>query len=268
MINIFHKHKDNILLDLPLDDIAPNKSQPRQYFDDATLEDLKNSILEFGLLQPITVRKVNSGYELIAGERRFRAAQLAGLETIPAILIDSDEKKSAVMSLLENLQREDLTFFEVAQSYERLIREQGMTQLEVAEKIGKSQASVANKLRLLRLSPIIRRFIRDYNLTERHARALLRLKSEAQQLEAVKQICIHSMTVAKSEELINSMLNPPKQPPKKASQKGTGNLSFFKNTVKKAIDIMKKGGVDAEMQEEVHDWGTEYIIQVKKEIAE
>lgn len=268
MINLFQKQKNDILTELPLEDIAPNKSQPRQYFDDASLEELKNSILEFGLLQPVTVRKVSGGYELIAGERRFRASQLAGLPTIPAIIVQSDEKKSAILSLLENLQREDLTFFEVAQSYERLIREQGMTQLEVAEKIGKSQSSVANKLRLLRLSPIIRKFIRDYDLSERHARALLRLKSEAQQLEVVKQICLHSMTVSQTEELISSMLDPPKKPPVKPSIKGSNNLSFFKNTVKKAIDIMKKGGVEAQMQEEDFEWGTEYRIRVKKDISQ
>lgn len=263
MINLFNKQKPDVFAELPLSEIAPNRSQPRQYFDDESLEELKESIMEFGLLQPITVRKINGGYELIAGERRFRAAELAGMETIPAIIIQSDAKKSAILSLLENLQREDLTFFEIAQSYEKLIREQGMTQSEVAQKIGKSQSSVANKLRLLRLSPIIRKFIRDYDLTERHARALLKLKSEAQQLEAVKKICLHSMTVSQTEELISSMLNPPKKIIKQPDNKGSNNLSFFKNTVRKAIDIMKKGGVDAQMEEQNFDWGTEYRIQVK-----
>ena len=141
MPSIFKKH--DILTNIQLEDIAPNKYQPRQYFDDESLRDLKNSILEFGLLQPVTVRKTGTSYELIAGERRFRAAQLAGLDRIPAIVIKTDEKKSAILSLLENLQREDLTFFEVAQSYERLIREQGMTQSEVAERSGVSQVQVS-----------------------------------------------------------------------------------------------------------------------------
>lgn len=262
MPNIFRKN--NILTNIPLEDIAPNKYQPRQYFDDESLKELKNSILEFGLLQPVTVRKSGIGYELVAGERRFRAAQLAGLDRIPAIVIKTDEKKSAILSLLENLQREDLTFFEVAQSYERLIREQGMTQSEVAEKLGKSQSSVANKLRLLRLSPMIKKLIRDYNLTERHARALLKLRTEAEQFEAIKNICIKSLSVAETEALINEMLSPAlvKQ---KIEQKGSGNLSFFKNTVKKAVDIMKKGGIDANMIETDFEWGTEYKICVKKE---
>mgnify|MGYP002773413145 FL=1 len=263
MLNLLKRQKNETLTNLPLEEIAPNKYQPRQYFDDSSLEELKDSILEFGLLNPITVRRTGGGYELIAGERRFRAAQLAGLSEVPVIIVQSDEKKSAILSLLENLQREDLTFFEIAQSYEKLIHEQGMTQTEVAEKIGKSPSSVANKLRLLRLSPIIRKFIRDYDLTERHARALLRLHTEAEQLEAVKRICLNSMTVAETEDMIQSMLEPPPQKPK-TETKGTNNLSFFKNTVKKAMDLMKKGGVDANMEEEDFDWGTEYRIRVKK----
>lgn len=265
MPSIFKKH--DILTNIPLEDIAPNKYQPRQYFDDESLIELKNSILEFGLLQPVTVRKTGVGYELIAGERRFRAAQLAGLDRIPAIVVKTDEKKSAILSLLENLQREDLTFFEVAQSYERLIREQGMTQSEVAEKLGKSQSSVANKLRLLKLSPMIKKLIRDYNLTERHARALLKLKTESEQFEAIKNICVKSLSVAETEALINEMLSPPpvKQ---KIEQKGSGNLSFFKNTVKKAVDIMKKGGIEADMIETDFEWGTEYKICVRKENQE
>lgn len=262
MINILKKQKDNTLILLHPDDIAPNKYQPRQYFDDETLETLKRSILEYGILQPITVRRTNNGYELVAGERRFRAAQLAGLDEIPAVVVAGDEKKSAVMSLLENLQREDLTFFEIAQSYERLIREQGMTQSEVAQSIGKSQSSVANKLRLLRLPPIIRKFIRDYGLSERHARALLRLPSDEERLDAVKQMCLHSMTVSEAEELVDSMLEPKKKKIR-SETKGTNNLAFFRNTVKKAVEMIKKGGIDADIEENSFDWGTEYRIKVK-----
>ena len=261
MVKILRKNKTDILKELPMEDIAPNKYQPRQYFDEEGLEELKNSILEHGLLQPITVRKISGGYELVSGERRFRAAQLAGLKVIPSIIIQSNERQSAILSLLENLQREDLTFFEIAQSYERLIHEQGMTQSEVAEQMGKSQSSVANKLRLLRLPTLVRKFIRDYDLTERHARVLLRLHTEQEQLDAVKEICLKSMTVAEAEKLIDSMLEPPKKVPE---IKGAGNLAFFKNTVKKAIDIMKKGGIDAEMEETDFEWGTEYKIHVKK----
>lgn len=262
MTNIFKKN--TAFVEIPLDDIAPNKYQPRQYFDDEGLTELKNSIMEFGLLQPVTVRKCSGGYELVSGERRFRAAQLAGLEKIPAIIIKSDEKKSAILSLLENLQREDLTFFEIAQSYERLIHEQGMTQTEVAEKMGKSPSSVANKLRLLRLSPMIRKLIRDYNLSERHARALLRLKSESAQFEAVKNICVNSLSAADTEELVSNMLNKPKAKKLKERTKINGNLAFFKNTVRKAVDVVKNDGIDADLTETEFDWGTEYKICVKK----
>ncbi len=273
MFNILKKQKGGELVYLPLDDIAPNKYQPRRYFDDASLEELKNSILEYGLLQPVTVRRGKGGYELIAGERRFRAAQLAGLDEIPAVIIESDEKKSAVLSLLENLQREDLTFFEIAQSYERLIHEQGMTQEEVAERIGKSRSSVANKLRLLRLAPVIQKFIRDYDLSERHARALLRLPDEETQLDAVKQMCIRSMTAEEADDFVSSLLRPQEKKRKEKEReskkrgddtRGTNNLEFFKNTVRKAVDMIKKGGVDADLEEEAFDWGTEYRIKVKK----
>ena len=262
MTNIFKRN--TALVEIPLDDIAPNKYQPRQYFDDEGLTELKNSIMEFGLLQPVTVRKCSGGYELVSGERRFRAAQLAGLEKIPAIIIKSDEKKSAILALLENLQREDLTFFEIAQSYERLIHEQGMTQTEVAEKMGKSPSSVANKLRLLRLSPMIRKLIRDYNLSEHHARTLLRLKSESAQFDAVKNICVNSLSAADTEELVSNMLNKPKSKKLKERTKINGNLAFFKNTVRKAVDVVKHDGIDADLTETEFDWGTEYKICVKK----
>ena len=154
MINILKKqtqHDKTKVVSLPLYMIAPNPNQPRKYFDSAAMEELRNSIIEYGLLQPITVRRSGSEYELVAGERRFRAAQMAGLEEIPAIIIDADNDKSAILALLENLQREDLSFFEIAESYKNLIREQGLTQTELASRVGKSQASVANKMRLLRL---------------------------------------------------------------------------------------------------------------------
>lgn len=260
MTNIFKKN--DRLVEIPMEDIAPNKYQPRLYFDDEGIEELKNSIIEFGLLQPIAVRKCSGGYELISGERRFRAAQLAGMKRIPSIIIEGDEKKSAILSLLENLQREDLTFFEIAQSYERLIREQGMTQTEVAEKMGKSQLSVANKLRLLRLSPMIRKMIREYNLSEGHARALLRLKSEKQQFEAIKNICVNSLSAEEANEMTSEMLKKTKK--RKEHTKINGNLTFFKNTIRKAVDVVQNDGVEADLTETEFEWGTEYKICVKK----
>lgn len=200
------------IVSLPLYMIAPNPNQPRKYFEPQAMEELKNSIMEYGLIQPVTVRRRSGEYELVAGERRFRAAQMAGLDEIPAVIIEADNDKSAILALLENLQREDLSFFEIAESYKSLIREQGLTQTELALKVGKSQASVANKIRLLKLPPLVKKLIRDYDLTERHARALLLLNNEEKQLEAVKLICRDNMNVTQAEELVRTM-NIPKPKP-------------------------------------------------------
>lgn len=268
MIHIIKKKIQNEkpqIISLPLYMIAPNPNQPRSYFDPAAMEELKSSILEYGLIQPITVRRRNGEYELIAGERRFRAAQMAGLETIPAVVIEADNDKSAILALLENLQREDLSFFEIAESYKSLIREQGMTQTELALKVGKSQASVANKIRLLRLPPLVKKLIRDYDLTERHARALLLLPDEDKQLEAVKIVCRDNLGVTQTEELVRSMkANKLKQPIDEVRVTKAKDVKVFHNTVKRAINMMAKSGIDAELSENAFDWGTEYIIKIKK----
>ena len=273
------------IVSLPLYMIAPNPNQPRKYFEPQAMEELKNSIMEYGLIQPVTVRRRSGEYELVAGERRFRAAQMAGLDEIPAVIIEADNDKSAILALLENLQREDLSFFEIAESYKSLIREQGLTQTELALKVGKSQASVANKIRLLKLPPLVKKLIRDYDLTERHARALLLLNNEEKQLEAVKLICRDNMNVTQAEELVRTM-NIPKPKPindlrittaidvilyDKDPVKFIANalspakdVKVFKNTVKRAVDLMKKSGIDAKIEENSFEWGTEYIIKIKK----
>ena len=203
MLEVIRKYNDRMrVVDIPLCDIRPNPNQPRKHFDSNSLEELSASIEEFGVIQPITVRKVRYGYEIIAGERRFRAAENIGMETIPAIVMNADTEKSALLALLENLQREDLCFFEIAEGYQRLIREQGMTQDDLARKLGKSQSTIANKLRLLRLAPRVKKMVRDFDLSERHARALLNLKDEDMQLEAVRIICQQRMNVQQSEELV------------------------------------------------------------------
>lgn len=256
------KSKQNNFVNLPLSEILPNPRQPRMYFDDESLESLKNSIEEYGVLEPITVRKSNIGYELICGERRFRAAQLAGLEEIPAIVTEGGADKCAILSLLENLQRQDLTFFEIAQSYERLINEDGLTKSQLADKVGKSRSSVANKLRLLKLSPYIRRMIREYDLSERHALALLRLQNDNDRIEVLKRICINSLTADETNRLIDEIIHPKKKPVTHEKVGDGEKLSFFKNTVHKAVDIMNKGGIDATVDEESFEWGTQYNIKV------
>ncbi len=253
------------VVSLPIHSIFPNPAQPRKYFDSISLEELTASIEEFGVLQPISVRRVRGGYEIVAGERRFRAAENAGLDTIPAIIMNIDEKKSALLALLENLQRDDLSFFEVAESYQNLIKSQGFTQEEIAKKLGKSQSNIANKLRLLRLYPRTRRLILEYSLSERHARALLHLTDEEAQLLAVRTINEKKLNVAQSEELIKDMLKSHTPARQKLKFKSFQDIRVFTNTIKRALDIMRDGGVDADMETNSFDWGIEYIIKVKNE---
>lgn len=260
------KERENMkVVSIPLRSIFPNPAQPRKYFDSISLEELTASIEEFGVLQPITVRKIRKGFEIVAGERRFRAAENAGLDTIPAIIINVDEKKSALLALLENLQRDDLSFFEIAESYQSLIRTQGLTQEEIAKKLGKSQSTIANKLRLLRLYPRTKRIIQEYGLSERHARALLHLTDEEAQLLAVRTIYEKNLNVSQSEELIKKMLKANSSSSQKFKLKSFRDIRVFTNTIRRALDIMRDGGVDADMETNSFDWGIEYVIKVKNE---
>lgn len=249
------------IVHIPIDEIAPNPLQAREYYDNLSLSELAKSIEEHGVIQPITVRLTEDGiYELISGERRLRASIIAGLDTIPCIVIDADIKKSAVFSLLENLQREELSFLEVAQSYKSLIREQGLTQEELAKKVGKSPSAISNKLRLLKLSPKVRRRIKEYAISERHARCVLAVPDEALQLEIIGQIYREKLNLKQTELLIEDYLN--KKPISEIKLK-KDSLAFL-GTVRRAVEAMRKNGVDASIQKVEKDWGTEYVIEIKQ----
>ena len=270
MIEAFKKYfnSDRMrVVNLPMYSIRPNPYQPRKHFDAISLKELSASIEEFGVIQPISVRRVEDGYEIIAGERRFRAAENIGLTEIPAIIMNADENKSALLALLENLQREDLCFFEIAEGYQKLIREQGMTQDDLARKLGKSQSTVANKLRLLRLSPRVKKMIRDFSLTERHARALLNIPDEERQMKAVHAICRGHLNVQQSEMLIREIMSavPEEQQNQTVKIPTLKDVRIFTNTVRKALDLMKESGVDADMQKKEFEWGVEYVIKVRTE---
>ncbi len=249
--------------EIPVNSIKPNPNQPRRFFDATALRELSESIIQYGVIQPITVRKIRCGYELVTGERRMRATQLAGIDTIPAIVINADNDKSAILALLENLQREDLSFFEIAEGYQKLIKEQGMTQDDIARKLGKSQSTVANKIRLLKLTPIVRKIIREYALTERHARALLNLDPE-KQLIAVRNICDNNLNVRQSEEMISQMLCEKMKKKQTVKVNEIHDIRLFTNTVKQAVDLMIESGADAQMEKNDFEWGVEYIIKVRK----
>ena len=263
---------ENKISDIPIIKIRPNKAQPRKVFNEEDLNALSQSIAENGILQPLTVRKVSATeYELIAGERRLRASVMAGLRKVPCIVIKCSEKESAVYALLENLQRSDLGMFEEARGVSRLIRRYGLTQQEAAVKLGKTQSTIANKLRLLRLTYEEQEWIENAGLSERHARALLKLGDEGARREALSKIISENLNVQQSENLINLMLN---SSPKNNKKQGTSkavikDVRIFVNTINKAIDTMRLAGIDAQSDKTDTDNFIEYTIRIpKKQITD
>ncbi len=259
---------------LSIHNITPNPYQPRRSFDADSLSELAESIRKYGVLQPITVRKLLNGtYELIAGERRLRACSLAGMRKIPAIVVNLNDNDSAVVALVENIQRQNLSFMEEAEAYRNLLYHHGLTQEELAASLGKTQSSVANKIRLLKLSRVIREIIKENNLTERHARALLRLEDEKQQIKALEKITDKGLNVRQTDELIEEMLrqNAPKAMPVIVPKPKTNtpkDMRLFTNTLRHAIDLIRRQGIEATSVETEYDNYIEYTITVPKEFGE
>ncbi len=233
------------VLFLPIASISPNPGQPRKSFSREGLEELAASIREHGVLQPLSVRRAEEGYELISGERRLRASRLAGLREVPCILVSVDSEGSSLLALVENLQRRDLDFVEEAAALAQLIRTYHLSQEEAARKIGKSQSAVANKLRLLKLSPDVLALLREHGCTERHARALLRLEGDALQLEAARTVVAQGLTVARTEQLVERLLAQRDKPVKNKPTFVIKDVRLFLNTVTRGLTMMKTAGVDA-----------------------
>jgi len=233
---------------LSADEILPNRSQPRRAFDAGELRGLADSIRENGILQPLTVRRSQGGcYELIAGERRLRAAQLAGLEGIPCLLVEAGDERSAVLALVENLQRQDLGFFEEAEGIARLMETCALTQEQMAKSLGLAPSTLSNKLRLLKLAPEVRAEIHRANLTERHARALLRLKDPQTQSQVLSTVVARHLKVQETDKLIDALLTAPvKQPRRKQPAISlVRDVRLFVNTIHHAVDVMRRSGVAA-----------------------
>ena len=255
---------------IPIDLIRPNPYQPRKKFDNSSLDELCQSIQQYGVIQPINVRKVNNThYELVAGERRLRAAAMAGFKEVPAIIVDVGEDDSAIMALIENLQREDLGYLEEAEGYRNLIKEHGLTQEELAQKIGKSQSTIANKIRILRLSPMVKKILSDNGLTERHARALLKIEDEQIQLKVLQKVCEKGLNVRKTEELVQKALEKYCNQGKTEEYKGRvtksiKDIRFFVNTIRQAIETMKKSGVNARAAQIDRGDFLEFIVRIPK----
>lgn len=251
------------LIQLAPENIRANPAQPRQEFEPEALESLAESIRQNGLLQPVTVRRTQDGsYELVAGERRLRACRMAGVKLIPCIVSGCDARQSAILALLENLQRRDLGVFEEAEGLRRLVEEWGVTQEEAAARLGKSQSSIANKLRLLRLGEEERRIITEAKLTERHARALLRLEKEEERLAALKVVAERGMNVAQTEHYIEQLLGTPDKPQKPRRRVVVRDVRIFMNTIHHAVDVMKQNGIKAQSWKRETDQYLEYVVRI------
>ena len=247
---------------LPAEEIRPNPAQPRRGFDRRGLEELAESIRRYGILQPLTVRCTAQGYELVAGERRLRAARLAGERQVPCLVAQVGEEDSALLALIENLQRRDLDCWEEAEAIAALIGTYHLTQEQAAEKLGRSQSAVANKLRLLRLSEVVRTSVREKGLSERHARALLRLSDEHQQLCALEEIARREYNVAQTEAYVERLLQQNQvTPPKGRSTYIIKDVRLFLNSVDRGLGIMRRAGVDAQLGRQ--DTETEILLTIR-----
>ncbi|NMB44993.1 MAG: ParB/RepB/Spo0J family partition protein [Firmicutes bacterium] len=259
----------NNLIQINVHEVSTNPYQPRQEFDEMELRELAGSIHEVGLIQPIVVRKCKTGYEVVTGERRLRACKLLGLTEIPALLMELDDQRVAAISLVENLQRKDLNYFEEAAGYARLINDFNLTQEEVAQKVGKSQSAIANKLRLLRLSPEVRNWISPDTVSERHVRALLKLETVEEQIAVLQLIYERELTVRETEEVVERVRqNISQEINKQENRKKVSGIvrdaRIFVNTIKETVARAKSNGVEMMLIENESEEVLEMIIRVRK----
>ena len=255
------------VLTLRVEDIRPNPYQPRQTFDDEGLQELASSIRRHGILQPLTVRPAGGGkWELVAGERRLRAAKLAGLDKVPCIRRAVDDRESALLALVENLQRRDLHYLEEAAAIASYIRQTGITQEEAAAQLGRSPSALANKLRLLRLSPACRELLVQNGLTERHARCLLRLEDEEERLAALRHIADKQLNVAQTEQYIEQRLTQLQStPPKRRRTFILKDVRLFLNSLDRGLRMVREAGVDARTERQETDDAILLTIRIPKQ---
>lgn len=257
--------ESNRVMFIPVDSILPNPNQPRRSFDEDGLMELAASIDAHGILQPLSLRKAGDRYELVSGERRLRAAKLCQLREVPCILLDVDEQASSLLALVENLQRRDLDFWEEALALDALIHTYHLSQEEAARRIGKSQPAVANKLRLLKLSPACLERLRSAGLTERHGRALLRLEGDDVRMAALEHIILNDLNVAATDAYIDTLLDPrPSSVVKKKPTYIIKDVRLFLNTVTRGLTMMKTAGIDARCKREENDSAILLTIEIPK----
>ena len=263
--SLFRQLQKGKVLSVPIDKISPNPFQSRVVFEQSGLDGLAQSIRESGILQPLSLRRLNNGsLQLIAGERRLRAAKQLGLRHVPGIIVSANERQAAVLAILENLQRQDLDFFEEAEGIDYLIEIWNFTQEETASKLGMAQSTLANKLRLLRLSKNERQRIRSAGLTERHARALLRLDRGAERMLALDKIIELKLNVAETDQLVSQLLSGIRKPHRQTTVI-IKDVRIFLNTLNHAIKTMQLSGIDVTSLSVESDDYFEYIVRIPKE---
>ena len=261
-------YQSNRIHQVPIERIIPNPRQPRRRFEEEPLRELAESIRQHGVLQPLSVQKTPSGYVLVAGERRLRAAGLAGLKTVPCILVQATGQESALLALVENLQRCDLHYLDEAAAIARLISTYAMSQEEAARRLGRSQSAVANKLRLLRLGPECTEVLRRFGLTERHARALLRLEGAEAQLAAARTMGEKQMNVAAAEEYVEGLLQKKqRQAPPRRPVYIIKDVRLFLNSVSRGMETIRRAGVDARCEQQEDEDSITITIQIPKKQA-
>lgn len=243
-----------------LDFIRPNPYQPRKSFDPEKIDELAQSVKTYGLLQPIIVRQHGNDYQLVAGERRHLACKSLGWKKIPALVRDYSDSAMAAIALIENLQRENLNFLEESEGLERLLTEFGLTQEVLAQRLGKSQSTIANKLRVLKLPDAVKNVIRESSLSERHARALLKLPAEEQQLAAVHKVIAEDLSVKQTEELIETVLGTSGRARVRTHKVVIRDLRIFLNTLRQAVAFIEKAGLKPIVTEQ--DMGEYYEVKI------
>ncbi len=255
---LFKKKCVEKVKEIAVEKIVANPNQPRSNFRE--IESLSNSIQQLGLLQPLTVRKVEDGWELIAGERRFRACQMLGYTHVPCLVKEVSSEDSALLALVENIQRENLDYMEEARALQHILQQYKLSQEELSKQLGKSQSAIANMLRLLRLSDPVIEKLRQGHCTQRHARALLKLPEEKQRLEVLEKVISKGLNVQQTEELIEDYLLEPS--PKKGKQIFiVKDVRLFLNSINKAVDLMKSTGIPMDYQKE--DFEEDIILTIK-----
>ena|SRR5699024_1112473 len=257
-------HPDEVI-QLPVEKIVPNRFQPREIFNEEKIKELAQTIHTHGMIQPIVVRKIEDEmYELIAGERRWRAVQLLEWDSISSIIRDMNDTETASVALIENLQREELTVIEEASAYEQLLKLHSLTQEALAQRLGKSQSTIANKIRLLKLPEEVQQALLDKHITERHARALIKLKDSELQLKILAEILEKDLNVRQTEERIDAKNNP-KEKEKRPTLKGVNkDIRIAMNTIRQSLNMVSDTGIDVETDEKDHEDYYQFTIRIPK----